>query len=312
MPTSAVDLAGVLPVLAVPFHPDGRLDVEGFDAVWDLVRDAGADGALLFGLASEFYKLSDAERRELQRRFLDAPRPVATAPRVISVTAHATHLAVAQAEAAVADGADAINVLPPYFLGPSPSEVRAHLEAVLTAVAVPVVVQYAPAQTGTSLSAELLREIATRHPHLTTVKVESQPPGRMVTELGRAEPRLTAIVGYAGLQLPDAVRRGAVGVQPGCSFTELYVRLWGYHRTGDVDAFAALHGRLLPYLSTWMQQVEYIIQVEKTILLRRGIIASDHCRRPGWDLDREESRLIDRFLAEFDTELRPATSVGRG
>lgn len=297
------DLTGVLPVLAVPFHADGRLDLEGFDAVCEMVIRAGVDGALLFGLASEFYKLADREREELQRRFLEVFARVRGPVAVVSVTAHATQLAVEHATRCVAEGADAINLLPPYFLAPSGGDVLAHVEAVLEAVDIPVVVQYAPAQTGTSLTAATLRQVAVRHPNLTTVKVESQPPGRMVTELLQDEPRLAAIVGYAGLQLPDAVRRGAVGVQPGCSFTELYLGLWQHHRAGDVEAFASLHARMLPYLSTWMQQVEYIIQVEKTILQRRGVIESDHCRRPGWELDREESRTIDRFLEEFAPDL---------
>src|SRR5690606_22308749 len=101
----------------------------------------------------------------------------------------------------------------------------------------------------------------------------------------------------------DALRRGAVGVQPGCSFVELYVKLWQHHLAGDMDAFDELHGRMLPFLSSWMQHVELIIQVEKTILARRGLIATDVCRRPGWRLDAEEHRMIDLFLERFAPEL---------
>lgn len=297
--------SGVLPVLAMPFAPDGGLDLDGFDAMCAHVLDAGVDGALLFGLASEFYKLSDAERAELRRRFLVAAAGRQHLTTTVSVTAHSTWLAVEEALAAVGDGAGSINLLPPHFLAPSPRDLVAHLEAVLSAVEVPVVVQYAPSQTGTALSADVLRSLAREHPNLTTVKVESQPPGRLVAELTTGQPALAAIVGYAGLHLPDAVRRGAVGVQPGCSFVELYVQLWAHHLAGSTEAFEDLHRRMLPYLSTWMENVELIIQVEKTILLRRGLIASDLCRRPGWQLDAEESALIDRFLHEFHEQLTP-------
>lgn len=300
---AATPPSGVLPVLAMPFTRDGDLDLDGFDAMCAHVLDAGVDGALLFGLASEFYKLSDAERAQLRRRFLVAAASRKQVTTTVSVTAHATWLAVAEARAAVADGAGSINLLPPYFLAPSPSDLVAHLEAVLSAVEVPVVIQYAPSQTGTALSPDVLRSLARQYPNLTTVKVESQPPGRFVADLASGEPRLAAIVGYAGLHLPDVVRRGAVGVQPGCSFVELYVELWAHHLAVRTEAFEDLHRRMLPYLSTWMENVELIIQVEKTILLRRGLIASDVCRRPGWQLDAEESALIDRFLADFDDEL---------
>ncbi len=113
------------------------------------------------------------------------------------------------------------------------------------------------------------------------------------------------MVGYAGVQMPDAMRRGAVGVQPGCSFVELYRDLWDLRAGGNLEAFADLHRRMLPYLSYWMQQVELIIQVEKTILHRRGLIASERCRVPGWSLDEHERAMIDTFLVEFGDRLRP-------
>lgn len=302
-PRSTAVVRGLCPVIAVPFTADDRVDVDGFDAVLAHILGVGVDGILLFGLASEFHKLSGAERVTLRRRFLAATAARQEVMAIVSVTAHATVLAVAEAEAAVADGADALNVLPPHFLGPSTHDVAAHLDAVLTAVSVPVVIQYAPTQTGTTLTGAMLAVLAHRHAHLRTVKVESQPPGRFITELATLDPPLAGIVGYAGVQLPDALRRGAVGVQPGCSFTELYRDLWNLRHAGDDPGFAALHRRMLPYLSYWMQQVELIIQAEKTILQRRGLIATDRCRAPGWALDRREHEMIDAFLSDFGDRL---------
>ncbi|MGW6460178.1 hypothetical protein ACWF94_30350, partial [Streptomyces sp. NPDC055078] len=74
---------------------------------------------------------------------------------------------------------------------------------------------------------------------------------------------------------------------------------WDLHHTGSPDAARALHTRLLPYISTWMQHVELIVAAEKLISVRRGWQASDHCRAPGWTLDRAERALVDRFLDDF-------------
>ncbi len=110
---------------------------------------------------------------------------------------------------------------------------------------------------------------------------------------------LGALVGEAGLHLPDGLRRGARGLQPGCSFVEVYVEMWRLWEQGDAAGLEQLHSRLLPYISDWMQGVERIVQVEKTILHRRGIIATDRCRRPGHVLDTEDVTRIGRFLDEF-------------
>ena len=113
-------------------------------------------------------------------------------------------------------------------------------------------------------------------------------------------------MGYAGVQMPDVLARGAVGIQPGCSFTEVYAELWRLWHA-DPAGFAALHARLLPYISYWMQGVELIVRAEKLILKRRGIIASDYCRSPAYALDAREIAQVEQFLDEFAAWLGPGS-----
>ncbi|MDV3124232.1 dihydrodipicolinate synthase family protein [Mycobacterium sp. 21AC1] len=299
-------LTGVCPVLEVPFDSEGALDLDGFNSVVEHTLDAGATAVMFPGFASEFLKLATAERHALCDALLPHTVGNDRVAAVISVPDHATRLAVSEATRAAEAGADAINVLPPFQLGPSREAVLAHVEAVISAVdPVPVVVQYAPAQTGTALDATTLRTLADRHPNLQAVKVESVPPGRMISALSAPSPgrALPSLVGYAGLHMIDALRRGAIGVQPGCSFTELYVEIWNSWTGGDHDAAVGLHTRMLPYLSSWMQGVELIVAVEKEISVRRGWFGSAHCRAPGHRLDDEELRTIDRFCADFAPQL---------
>ncbi|HVS06159.1 MAG TPA: dihydrodipicolinate synthase family protein [Candidatus Dormibacteraeota bacterium] len=294
---------GVCPVLAVPFLENGDIDLDGFKNMTRHVLGTGVTAVMLFGFASEFYKLTDEERTQLRQALLQETRGHDDVTAIISITDHATEVAVSKAREAVAGGASALNILPPYLLGPSRGAIIDHLAAILNAVDAPVIIQYAPALTGTNLDAPSLRGLAAAHSNLRMVKVESTPPGRLIADLAEGDPPLPALVGYAGVQLPDALRRGAVGVQPGCSFTEVYVALWRAWEAGEHDQALDLHRRMLPYISYWMQHVELIIQAEKTILARRGIVASDRCRAPGWPLDREERAMIDYFLEEFESLL---------
>lgn len=292
-------IGGVIPVLEVPFHSDGSLDLRGFDRVVEATLGTGVTSVMFPGYASEFHKLIGEERDVLTDRLLGATKGVADFTAIVSIPDHATVVAVAAARRAVERGAGAVNLLPPYLLGPSRDAVLAHLAAVLDAVSpVPVVLQYAPAQTGTSLDAAAIDALAAAHPNLSHVKVESAPPGRLISAL-----KLPSLVGYAGLQLPDALRRGAVGVQPGCSFTEIYQEIWLRWTSGDEPAALALHTALLPCLSYWMQHVELVVAAEKAVSVRRGWFASDHCRAPGWTLDTEELAMVDRFMVEFEEYL---------
>lgn len=297
-------IRGVSPVLETPFGADESVDVDGFGRIVEHVLATGVTSVMFPGFASEFLKLSDAERHELQTALLARTAGRDDVAAIVSIPEHATLLACRHAARAVEDGADAINLLPPYQLGPTGDAVRAHLTAVLDAVfPAPVVLQYAPAQTGTALDPGLIATIAADHGNLAFVKVEATPPGRLIAALRDTSPSVPALVGYGGLQLMDALRRGAVGVQPGCSFTELYLQIWAKWESGDLDSATVLHTRMVPYLSYWMQSVELIVAAEKLVSMRRGLTRSPLCRRPAYSLDAEETSMIDRFLAEFATEL---------
>ncbi|PSL00387.1 4-hydroxy-tetrahydrodipicolinate synthase [Haloactinopolyspora alba] len=296
--------AGVCPVLLTPFRPDGEVDEDGFVRVVDHLLAVGARSVMFPGFASEVLALSDDEREHLSMVLLERTARREDVTAVVSVPDYATHHAVRRAARLVEAGADAINVLPPHQLAPPVESVLAHLEQLLTAVhPVPVVLQHAPLQTGTALTVPTIRALAERHRNLAAVKVESQPPGRTISALLDSETPIPSIIGHAGQQLPDALDRGAIGVQPGCSFTELYLRVWHQWEAGEPAAARRLHTRMLPYLSSWMQDVNVIVGAEKIVAMRRGLIGSDHCRAPVRELDDGERASVDAFLDEFGAEL---------
>lgn len=300
-PSPTPSIAGVMPVVEVPFLPDERVDLDGFEQVVAHQVEAEVDGVMFPGFASEFHKLAGEERRQLIRLLLGHLDATADGPTsVISISDHATSIAVREACGAVEAGAQAINLLPPFLFAPARDAIVRHLAAVLKAVApAPVVIQHAPEQTGGQLTAADLASLAQQHPNLAAIKVESQPPGRLVTALLEQEPALPSLVGYAGLHAIDAVERGAVGLQPGCSFPELYVEFWRRWTTGDQAGARMLHSAMLPYLSAWMQHVELIVAVEKRISMQRGWCDHPTVRAPGWTLDRQELASIDAFLEQF-------------
>lgn len=298
---SALDLLrGVSPVLEVPFHADEKVDFDGFGTMLERVLATGVSSVMFPGFAGEFHKLTESERETLTAIVVEVAGSRPGVAAIIAVQDHATTPAVARAVEAVNNGADIINLLPPHFLSPSRVAVAEHIAAILAAVGqTPVVLQYAPTETGTSLDLAALRQLAEEYPNLGAVKVEAMPPGALIADLAGGVPPIRGIEGYAGVQLPDAWRRGAVATQPGCSFTEIYVDIWRRLESGDVDGGLAVHKRLLPYISFWMLHTERIIAAEKTISVRRGWFASDTCRAPRYRQDKEDLAIVDRFMDDF-------------
>jgi len=298
------EISGIVPIVAATFTDSGILDEDSFQSLIRHLIGTNASALTLFGLATEFYKLTDTERARMQTLLLAETRDSEFAAGIISITDHSWEVACERARQAEAQGADALMLLPPYFLSPGEEAILEHLKRVIGSVKIPVIVQYAPVQTGVRIAPDLFLKLRDTLPNASFIKVETQPPGRYISQLSeRSQGRLKSFVGYAGVQMPDVLARGAVGIQPGCSFTEIYVELWR-RWSNDGTAFQLLHKQLLPYINYWMQGVELIIRVEKLILKKRGIVASDYCRSPAYRLDSREQMQVDQFMIEFSEWLQ--------
>jgi 2-keto-3-deoxy-L-arabinonate dehydratase len=301
-----IALTGVLPIVATPFTPDGGLDLDSFDRLVEVLARGGCHGLTLFGIAGEYYKLSDEERLLLVRRFATACRRLGV-PSIISVTDHATVVAADSARRWADLGADALMLLPPFFLKPGAAGIEHHIRAVGAAVpALPVMVQYAPEQTGVAIAPAVFARIAADLANVRDFKVECRPVGRYLTTLIElAAGGVRCHVGNAGYNMIEAMDRGAVGVMPGCSMYDLYLDIHRALVAGDRATALAKHAALLPVLNHIRQDVEMIIRFEKHILMRRGIIAHDHCRLPAHEPDRHEWQLFEELWLAVQPHLRP-------
>ncbi|RJT45426.1 dihydrodipicolinate synthase family protein [Rahnella woolbedingensis] len=291
------DICGVNPIAALPFTAQGELDYTSFDRMLGHLAATGIQGLTLFGIASEFPKLEDSERLRLADQFIASLSGTGVF-RAMSVTDHSTEVAVKRARDYQKRGADALMLLPPFFLQPDAAAISHHIFSVLEAVDIPVMVQYAPGETGLAITPEQLGEVAARYPHA-VFKIECNPPVDYTREFLKRAPQASVLNGYAGLYMLEMLAAGGKGVMPGCSFSEIYVQIYHLWQTGKQQEAQALHGKLLPWIRRWMTHCEYIIQVEKTILYKRGIISTEYCRHPGWTLTAEDSEAIDTFIMEF-------------
>ena len=89
-------------------------------------------------------------------------------------------------------------LVPPFFLSPPAAAVREHILRVADAVSLPVIVQYAPVQTGLRLSPDFFVDLWRDAANVRYVKVEVQPPGPFISELReRSGGAVQALVGYA-------------------------------------------------------------------------------------------------------------------
>jgi len=295
---TADKLAGILPVLAAPFDDNGKVDYDGLRSLVDFQIRTGAAGVALFGFATEFYKLAETEKMKMLRVVKETAGD--RFPVVTSVTEQATELAVWKAREMEDNGADALMILPPFMIPAGKDSFIRHVHEVAKVVSIPIIVQYSPAETGIALEGQSLVEMMAEYQNLKFLKIECKPPGPMITKvLTQKNISYDVFVGYAGLQMIDALKRGAVGVMPGSSLTDIYCGIYKLFKSGQVQKAMAAHGNLLPILNYIFQSIEMIIKWEKVILKRRGIIKSDYCRYPGFIPDSPAFNLFDEYYAKL-------------
>ena len=292
-----VEIKGICPIIAATFHENGEVDYESLENLVKTLIKGGCHAVTLFGIAGEYYKLSDEERKKMVEVTVKAAKE-AGGKTIISVTDHATEVAVKTAKYFEEAGADCLMLLPPFFLKPGAAYLYEHMKAIANAVSIPIMAQYAPEQTGVAISPQTFINLEKECPNIMYYKIECKPAGPYVSELVRmTEGRMKIFVGNAGFQIIECMDRGAIGAMPGCSMYDVYLDIYNEYVNGNRDEAIKIHNLLLPMLNHIRQNVEQIISFEKRILARRGIIKSAYCRKPSYNTDPYFDRLFDEFYA---------------
>jgi 4-hydroxy-tetrahydrodipicolinate synthase len=275
------ELRGVIPILNTTFHDDGSLDLESQARLAEHLLAAGAQGLGLFGNASEGYALTAGERAAIMtvvRRAVNGRVPL-----VVSSGHTSTATAVELSREAEAMGADALMVMPPYFLRPDADGLMLYFEGISRAVKVPIMVQDAPLMTQVNMPASLLARMGREIENVKYAKVEAPPTAPKVSATLAAG----GIIPFGGLNgqfLIEEFDRGARGTMPGSDLTSLYADIWNSLEAGDRTRAWRLFTQALP-LMRYELQPGMGVSAMKHNLKEAGIIRSAFVRPPTIPLD---------------------------
>lgn len=298
------EIKGICPIIATPFTENGEVDYESLDKLVKHLIKGGCHAVTLFGIAGEYYKLTDDERKKMVEVTVKAAKE-AGGKTIISVTDHATEVAVKTAKFFEESGADCLMLLPPFFLKPGAGYLYEHMKAIGNAVSIPIMAQYAPEQTGVAIAPDVFVKLQKECPNIIYYKIECKPAGPYVTNLMTlTDGKMKIFVGNAGFQIIECMDRGAIGAMPGCSMYDVYLDIYNKYVQGDRAQAIAIHNKLLPMLNHIRQNVEQIISFEKRILKKRGIIKTDYCRKPSYNTDAYFDKLFEEFYTEMAKEYK--------
>lgn len=243
---TAQAIGGVLPVLYTFFDEEGRIRLDGFDHQVGHCIENGAQGVVLFGFVTQFYRLAFEEKLTI----IDTTARALKGRGSLGVTVMETTIEgqIALVRSAEAAGADWIILQPP--LGP-PSVPKLWLqmiEKVAAATNLPVAIQNAIVA-GTTLSIEELIGLQDRCPNICLCKAEtaSEDVARFAREHGD---RFRVITGNWGVEYLFHRANGAHGLIPAPNFVAEQVAIHRDTEPGirNMTVPLAQHARILPLM----------------------------------------------------------------
>jgi dihydrodipicolinate synthase/N-acetylneuraminate lyase len=303
-------LAGVLPIVHVPFDARDQIDAADLKREIDWIFSAGANG-LGTGMVSEIVRLSADERARLAEQLVEF-----TAGRgavFMSVGAESGATARAHAVAAEKSGCDAVMAVPPMTARLPAAAVVDYFREIAESVSLPLIVQDASGYVGQPIPHAACIELLDRYgPEKILFKPEASPLGPNLSALRDATGgRARIFEGSGGILLVDSYRRGIVGTMPGVDLLDSVVALWRALEAGDDETTYSISLPLSAIVALQMQAgLDGFLAIEKYLLVKRGLFSSDRRREPfGWSLDDETAREVDRLFDRLSEAVAAACAT---
>lgn len=294
-------LAGVLPIVHVPFEDDGTIDEKTLKKEIDWIFSVKAQG-LGTGMVSEILRLTFEERISLTNHIVQFTE--GRGATFAGVGAESTKQALVYAKAAEKAGCDGIMAIPPVTTSLPEEAVLKHFRTLAEEVDLPLIVQDASGYVGQAIPLRVYIQLLELYGNEKILfKPEASPIGPNLSALRDASLGKAKIFeGSGGILLVDSFRRGITGTMPGVDLLDGIVALWNALINGDEKTTYRIYFPVCAIVALQLQAgLDGFLAIEKFILKHRGIFKNEVRRSPySWDLDHETSSEILRLLQILD------------
>jgi 4-hydroxy-tetrahydrodipicolinate synthase len=268
---------GIYPMLLAFFDGNDRLSRKAMRRQVDAMVASGVHGIAALGLATECNKLSTAEKRQL----LDWVAEDLNGRLPLSVTISETSVRgqVEFVAAAAAAGAGWVVLQPPPVKGVEEEALMRFFGAVAERSQIPVGLQIAPGYLDAGLSADSLRRLAGQHANIAILKVEMAALD--IAALAAAtDGSFDIFNGHAGLELPDCLRAGCVGIIPGIECADVLARAYEAARSspGRPDESDRLYAEVAPFIVATMASIDRFLIYAKRLAVQRLDLSEELAR----------------------------------
>ena len=265
----------LITALATPYK-DGKIDLESYERLVQYQLDSGVDGLLAVGTTAEAQLLTKREKKQLIK---STKRLANDTPVWVGVGGSTPAEAIREARFAERLGADGLLIAPPAFVKCTPAGYLLHINEVLNAVSVPVMLYNAPSRTNYTLNKDVIAELANRVSYI-------KDAGRNLKYTANLSTKLKLLCGNDKV-LPDMLQAGACGVVSVVS--NVAPNLTRKVLDGNVDDY-----ELFTQLAK-LSMLEVSPVAIKYMLYKKGIFTSYEMRLPLTAANEKTQKRIDKL-----------------
>jgi 4-hydroxy-tetrahydrodipicolinate synthase len=235
---------GIYTAIVTPFTEADEFDEVAFRALIDFQIAAGAAGLLVIGGSGEFVSLTPSERQRVIDVAIDqAARRI---PIIAGALAPGTREVQDTVRYAARAGADAVLVLPSYYIKASADGVCEHFARVADSAAIPIVAYNNASRTGITLDIGILERLA-QIPSIVALKECERDLAIVAAKIGAIGDRIAILSGDDDLGFPTFLLGSPGGIFMTANLVPAFHRqLFAASVNADLVTARKAHYALLP------------------------------------------------------------------
>ncbi len=235
---------GIYTALVTPFTQDDTFDEAAFRRLIGFQIAAGASGLLVIGGSGEFVSLTPPERQRVIDVAID--QTARRVPVIVGALAPGTREVQETTRYAAKAGADAVLVLPSYYIKASADGICEHFARVADAAAIPIVAYNNTSRTGVTLDIAILEKLA-RIPSIVALKECERDLAVVAAKIAAVGERIAILSGDDDLGFPTFLLGSPGGIFMTANLVPAFHRrLFEAAVNGDLAVAHKAHYALLP------------------------------------------------------------------
>jgi len=287
---------GVMPALTTQFDASGNLNLKAFGINLRAQIDAGVHGIILGGTLGEASTLKAEEKLQLlkkSQKIISEKIPI-----IINIAEQSTQYAIEVAQAAEANGADGLMLLPPMRYKATDSETVQYFASVAQATKLPIMIYNNPVDYKIEVTLDMFDQLQ-QFSNIQAVKESTRDISNVTRMINRFGLRYKILCGVDTLAMESLVM-GANGWVAGLvdAFPKETVAIFAYTKAKKIDEALAIYRWFLPLLELDIspQLVQNIKQCEVATGIGTGYVRKPRIELKGSERIRVQ-RIIDDSLA---------------